>query len=357
MPWLPPRPLLPLDLLADRSTSPAITGFTIDAATKRAGVLFRPTPQQSISQIGLFVQQIVGTPPTCEVRLETVVNGSPSGALVAPTARGVFTPQANTWTWVSLEAPCTPATGASLAALVAWSAGTVGTTSSATFALRYPACFAGQNPSVVQYTGTAWSPVAGVLPLVVPRHVDGSLLPGCAAIRGVTWQLLTSTGNPTEVGNRFVVPFDASLDALCTCTRLPAGGRANLRLLTETGVTLASLDSQPLDALVDLVSTSAAGVMQAPVNSCNVTAGSSCLITQGALTTGGCHVARITFADAASREALCGPMWWVQRQGTGAWSEDLASVAALSPRVSAVNVSAGAGRSPRHPGMSGGMVG
>jgi len=357
MPWLPPRPLLPLDLLGDRNTAPAITGFTIDAATKRAGTLFRPLPQQAISHIGVYFPQIAGIPPTCEMRLETVVNGSPSGTLVAPTARGTVAPQANTWVWVPLDTPCLPATGASLAALLAWSSGTVGTTNSATFGLRFPACFAGQNPSVVQYNGTAWSPVTGVLPLVVPRHADGSLLAGCAAIRSVTWQLITSTGNPTEVGNRFVVPFDATLDALCTCTRLPGTGRSTLRLLTETGTTLASLDAQPLDALVDIVSTSAAGMVQAPVIPCQVTAGSNALITQGALTTGGCYVARVTFADVASREALCGPMWWVQRQGNGAWSEDLTSVAALSPRVSAMNVSAGAGRSPRHPGMSGGMVG
>ena len=360
MAWLPRRPLLPLDLVASPTAPPAITGFVLDAPTKRAGTLFRPLPNLPLSQVGLFCQQSVGVPPTCEVRLETVLNnGVPTGNLAGPATRAVFTPQANTFQWIPLEAPFTPTSGSSLALLVGWSAGTVGTSNSATFALRLPVCWAGQNPSVLQFNGTAWSPLGGVLPLVVPRHADGSLLPGTAALRSVSWSVLTNTGNPTEVGNRFVAPCDATIDALCVATRLPTGGRATLRLRTDTGTSLASLDSQPLDAAGDLASTGIAGVVQAPVPACAISAGAAYICSQQSLTAAGSYIAKLTFADAAAREALFGPAWWVQRVGTGAWVEDPTSVAALSPRVSAWSVPspAGGGGLPRHPGMCGGLVG
>ena len=359
MAWLPRRPLLPLDLVADRAANPALTGFAIDAATKRAGTLFRPLPNLPLSQVGLLCQQVVGTPPTCEVRLETVLNGVPTGNLAGPATRATFTPQANTFQWIPLESPFTPATGSSLALLVGWSAGPVGTANSATFALRLPACWSGQNPSVLQYNGTTWTPVGGVVPLVVPRHADGSLLPGTAALRSVNWILLTNPGNPSEVGNRFVAPCDATLDALCTATRLPTGGRATLRLWTDTGALLASLDSQPLDASTDLATTAASGVVQAPVTPCPISAGGVYVCSQQSLTSAGSYFAKLTFADAAAREALFGPAWWVQRTGTGGWVEDLTSVAAISPRVSAWSVPspAGGGGLLRHPGMCGGMFG
>ncbi len=359
MAWLPRRPLLPLELVADRVANPTLTGFVIDAATKRAGLLFRPLPHLAISQVGLLCQQVAGTPPTCEVRLETVLNGVPTGTLAGPATRATFTPQANSFPWIPLESPFTPTTGNSLALLVGWSAGAVGTANSATFALRLAACWAGQNPSVLQFNGTTWTPVGGVLPLMVPRHADGSLLPGTAALRSVSWLLMTNTGNPSEVGNRFVAPCDGTLDALCTATRLPAGGRATLRLWTDTGTLLASLDSQPLEATVDLANAAASGVVQAPIVPCAISAGDVYVSSQQSLTAAGSYIAKLTFADAASREALFGPAWWVQRTGTGSWVEDPASVAAISPRVSAWSVPSpvGGGGLPRHPGMSGGMVG
>jgi hypothetical protein len=83
------------------------------------------------------------------------------------------------------------------------------------------------------------------------------------------------------------------------------------------------------------------------------------ICSQQSLTAAGSYIAKLTFADAAAREALFGPAWWVQRQGTGVWVEDPTSVAALSPRVSAwsVPIPNGGGGLPRHPGMCGGMVG
>jgi hypothetical protein len=359
MAWLPRRPLLPLELVANPTSPPTLTGFTLDAATKRAGTLFRPLPNLPLSQVGLLCQQIVGVPPTCEVRLETVLNGTPTGNLAGPATRAVFTPQANTFQWIPLEAAFTPTTGSSLALLVGWSAGTIGTANNVTIALRLPSCWSGQNPTVLQYNGTTWTPVGGMLPLVVPRHADGSLLPGTAALRSVNWTVLTTTGNPTEVGNRFIAPGDFTMDALCAMTRLPAGGRATLRLWTEAGTQVTSLDSQPLEASPDVPTTASSGVVQAPVTPCALSAGVAYICSQQSLTAAGSYIAKLTFADAAAREALFGPAWWVQRQGTGVWVEDPTSVAALSPRVSAwsVPIPNGGGGLPRHPGMCGGMVG
>jgi len=359
MAWLPRRPLLPLELVANAIAAPAITPFVLDTATKRVGILFRPLPNLPLSQVGLFCQQLVGVPPTCEVRLETVLNGVPTGNLAGPATRATFTPQANLHQWIPLDAPFTPTAGSSLALMVGWFAGTVGTGNSVTFAARLAACWAGLNPSVLQFNGTAWTAVGGVLPLVVPRHADGSLLPGTAALRSVSWTLLTNTSNPSEVGNRFVAPCDATIDALCTATRLPTGGRATLRLWTDTGTPIASLDSQPLDAASDQPTTINSGVVQAPVAACAISTGVTYICSQLSLTAAGSYIAKLTFADAAAREALFGPAWWVQRVGTGAWVEDRNSVAALSPRVSAWSVPspAGGGGLPRHPGMSGGLVG
>ena len=347
----PPRWLWNLDQLVERATTTTPTTHLIDTAIKKVAAIFRPLPGREIAEVGVLCTAVVGTPPALEARLESVVAALPSGTLLAPTARGVFTPQAANWHWIRLEASHAPADPL-IAVVIGWSSGTVGTANSATLSLRAGGAFAASNLCPLSHSGTAWTTHAGNVPVIAIRYRDGTLHPGLPPLRSVTTLILGTTTTPTEVGNRFQVDAGLTIDALGAVVRLPSGSGAQLTLYRPDGSTLVA--PPPLLAGRDLVSTSNQGMTVLPVADTRLSRFETVLLgLRGTMATG-CQTVKLSFVDAAARESAVGRTWWVQRTGTGAWQEDLAAVAALVPRVIAYDTTGGW---RRHPGLTGGLPG
>ncbi|MCY2966689.1 MAG: hypothetical protein NT069_24180 [Planctomycetota bacterium] len=352
---LVPRWLFNLEQCVDRTAAVAITTFLFDAGTKRFATVFRPIPGKTISHMGIYCSTLVGAPPVFEVRLESVAAGTPSGTLLAPDARGAFTPAATAWSWVPFDAGYTPTSGAAISAVVAWSTGTIGAANSATFNFRLASAFAGANPWPTSNSGTAWTASNGTIPILGIRYSDGTIHPGIAPLRTATLATFATNSSPNEVGNRFISPAGLTIDAIGVLTRLVASGQATLRLYDDAGTQLAGIDAQPIDALKDSAATSAIGTIVAQIAPLDLSAGTRYVCAVRPTNTVGCYQCKLTFADAASRAAFFGDAWWVQRTGTGPWTEDLTSVAVISPRMSAINIPPQ--NVQRHPGMCGGLNG
>lgn len=355
MPAIGSRLLFNLDQVIDRTAAPVITTFVIDSTTRRCAAHFRPLPGKTLTDLGVYCSAIAGAPPVYEARLETLTANFPSGNLVAPEARATFTPAAGAWYWLPLNAPYTPVASDPLAVVVAWSSGTVSSTSSATFHYRLSLAMAGASPCPTSFNGASWTSNTGSAPLLAVRYHDGSVHPGLAAVRSVSFTPFNSASSPNEVGNRFVVPARLTADGVALFTRMLAGAQQQVRLYDPTGVQLTDDGKTLLDAARDVPSAGATATVQVPVAPVELSEGAVCLCSQRPVSASNSYQGKLTFADAASRFALLGDAWWVQRTGGGAWIEDVTSAAMIAPRVSSFSgLPAG---SPRHPGMCGGLVG
>lgn len=351
MPIQPPRWLWNLDQLVERATTATPTTHLLDTALKKVAAIFRPLPGREIAEVGVLCTAVVGTPPVLEVRLESVTAALPTGTLLAPTARGVFTPQPANWHWIRLEASHAPVEPL-VAVVVGWSSGTVGTANSATLSLRAGGAFAAANICPLSHSGTAWTAHTGNVPVVAIRYRDGTLHPGLPALRSVASLTLGTSTSPTEVGNRFQPEAALTIDALGGVVRFPTGSAAQVTLYRADGSTLAAPPA--LLATRDLVTNSSLGMTVLPIGDLRLTRFEPlCLALRGTAATG-CQTLKLNFVDATAREAAVGRTWWVQRTGNGAWQEDLAAVATLVPRVTAYDT---AGGWRRHPGLTGGLQG
>lgn len=351
MPVQPSRWLWNLDQLVERSTTTSPGTHVIDTAAKKIATIVRPLPGREIAEVGLLCTAVTGVPPVLEARLESLAGALPGGTLLSASARGVFTPQAGTWHWTRLESPHAPGDPL-VAVVVGWSGGPVGTANSATLSLRGGGAFAPANICPLSHNGTTWTTHTGNVPVLALRYHDGKLHPGLPALRAVTSVVVGSTTNPGEVGNRHQIVAGLTVDALGAMLRLPAGSSAQLLLYRADGATLAAPPA--LVAGRDLVSTSLPGLTVLPIPETRPAALEPWVLAVRGLTVTGVQVLKLSFADAATREAAVGAIWWVQRTGTGAWQEDQTAVAAILPRISSFDT---AGGWRRHPGLTGGLQG
>lgn len=351
MPTQPPRWHWNIEQLIERTAVTTLTGHLIDATTKKIAVVLRPLPGREIAEVGLLCQTVTGIAPTLEARLEGVTGSLPSGSLLAPTARGVCTPVAGTFHWVPLEAPLAPAEGV-ISVVVGWSAGTVGAAHSATLAVRGGGALAAGNLCPCSHNGTTWTAHLGNIPLLALRYRDGTLHPGLSALRSCQTLSFAANSAPSEVGNWIEPATRVTVDALGLSLRLPSGSAAQGGLYRGDG----TLWENPPALLAgrDLSSTSLWGLTVLPIPPRELAVGEPVILAARGTTSVGFQTLKLTFVDAAAREAAVGRQWWVQRNGTGAWQEDRSAVAPCALRVSAWD---NAGGWRRHPGMTGGLRG
>jgi len=208
-----PAPIALWDLSGHMpSPTLATTGFVIDAASEKAGLIMLAPKTGNISKVGFYVAAHTSN-ATLDVRIETVsaTTGLPTGTLFGTNTSGTAATTATGWYESTLTASAAVTMGDMVALVVAQPAASPGNCSIGDLANWFGSGSGTGIPFGANYV-SSWAAAASYRrPLIFPVYDDATYgfcplnMPITAVNNAYTWN---SSSTPDEVGNRFnlVVP-------------------------------------------------------------------------------------------------------------------------------------------------------
>lgn len=188
------------------------TGYVIDAASEKAGLVMEATKAGNISKVGFYLS-VHTTGATLDVRIETVsaTTGQPSGTLFATNTSGTVVSTGVAWYECTLTASATVAIGDRFALVVSQPSSSSGSCVVGSVTNYFSPGNARHFPYGLNYV-SSWAGNANYrLPTIFPVYDDNTYgyIPGSMPV--TAWNVayvFNSSSSPDEVGNRFnlVVP-------------------------------------------------------------------------------------------------------------------------------------------------------
>jgi hypothetical protein len=187
------------------------TNVAFDSITDRLAYVARSPISDSLTKINFFLLTVTQG-CTIEVRIESVVNGRPSGTLFGANTNGtvvVADTDDATWKTVTLTASAALSAGDEFAIVVIYNSGTIPnmTFRIADYQIGYGG---GKYPVLLQDTGAGtWSGLTTPLEMVVEMVTAGVIsLPGLTPMSGNgTITAFNNASAPNEYAMKFVAPF------------------------------------------------------------------------------------------------------------------------------------------------------
>ena len=225
--------------------SGSVTNVPLDANGDRIACVYRVPYFPSVTQFDRFaflVASITGTAPTYDFRLETVVDGLPSGTLFGTNTHKTFQPTATGYQTQSLIAAATVSPGDLIAAVIQRDSGTADGSNFASFAHRLSSAARADHigPANDLSVGT-WTANSITNGCFGPMFTDGCLLDDCAIISTVAATNTFNTGStPDERGIRFTAYANWRCHGARMFIGLANSATATIKLYDSSNTLLAS---------------------------------------------------------------------------------------------------------------------
>ena len=221
---------------------PSAVLITIDSDQDEVAWKFVAKEAKAIDTIVVRNGTVTGTSPTYEVRLETVDGvGDPTGTLVTANANGTFTPSSSNETnEVALTASWTPSINDIFFVRLKYSSGTIDGSNNVQFQYRGSTTAgpgSGEHPFTSTDAGTNWTAYTAQYNIVGVKYSDGTYLESgiASAAAGVTANQDYDDGtNPDERGMGWVQPFTIDTVGAYVMARFFSGGTGDARLYEGT---------------------------------------------------------------------------------------------------------------------------
>ncbi len=313
----------------------ALVATNLNDADNAVGWLFCVPKDGTITDVGFYVANRVGTPPNYNCGIVTIdSSGRPTTTAYGGSAITAYSPPSTGWKWVTLDTGATAQAG-DFAAVHVYPTATAPDASNYAAITRQDV--AALNGVGLYYT-TGWQTAIATSPLAV-RYSDGAVV-GIALSSNTIHAQIRSNTDPDEVGCKFTVP------AAMTCygarfyantAGWGASAAASVVLYNAADGTVASAtisdkdsvdDGAYVDVFWDAASLSAATTYR--------------LILKPTVGSGGdIYATKWSFESTAALAAVpCGDAWqWTQRVDAGAWTDTNTAVAPMALWVSDITFS------------------
>lgn len=189
------------------------TGFVIDAASEKAGLIFAAPKTGNISKIGFYVAaHTTGATLDCRVETISATTGLPTGTLFGTNTSGTVATTATGWYESTLTAAAAVTMADRLALVVSQPSSSAGNCAIG----DCPGMFTGADYHGFPFGGNyvaSWAAV-GRRPIIYAGYDDGTwgYCPFNMPITSITpTSSLNSSTTPDEVGNRFTLPVPARI--------------------------------------------------------------------------------------------------------------------------------------------------
>lgn len=193
----------------------------VDAAGEGVASMFKAPQAGVLDRVIFRTVSINGTPPTYQVRIETVdASGLPTGTLVAAGATQTFPPTATTWHTLTLGTPPTLVAGTYYAVVVTDDGVTAPDgTDNATFLVRSSGAGGASHPHAAINTGAGWAYQAtnDAWPSIIPQYDSASndrIVQGYSGMHSSATANFANDDSPDEHGILFTVPVAMDLLAV-----------------------------------------------------------------------------------------------------------------------------------------------
>ena len=183
----------------------SLGGYALDDSNDAESLLLIIPKDGTISEIGLLVTEVVGSPPDYNFALTTVDSSeNPTQTAYGGSSIEVFNPVSTGWKWQALGTDATASEG-DLVAIHIWPGATPPTTSNCIDVSNDVLDYFPLFPQGKQFA-TSWSNRGGPISMAV-KYNDGSIY-GYPIDEGIQ-NIFDSLDSPDEVGCKFIFPFDA----------------------------------------------------------------------------------------------------------------------------------------------------
>lgn len=181
--------------------------MVLDGSTDAAAALLQANKAGSIDRLGLCITAVDGTPPTYDIRLESLTANEPSGSLIAANTNKTFTPVATGWTWYTMTAARTVAEGDKLAVVVNYNTGTIDASNRITVPHYMNLTNFNWPYGSDTTTLASWTERPGP-PIIAARYSDGEVVLGSMPFTGQpSANTFDNADTPDEIGIKWVQPF------------------------------------------------------------------------------------------------------------------------------------------------------
>ena len=191
---------------ASSSANVSSSGYVIDAASEKAGLIMQAPKTGNISKIGFYVAaHTTGATLDCRVETISATNGLPTGTLFGTNTSGTVVTSATGWYESTLTAAAAVTKGDRMSLVVAQPSSSPGSCAIG-FVSGF---FAGVNYHGFPFGGnyvSSWASANGTRPIIYAGYDDGTWgrCPWNLPISSITpTSSFNSSSTPDEVGNRF----------------------------------------------------------------------------------------------------------------------------------------------------------
>lgn len=317
--------------------------YLLDDTDDKIGQIFLLPRSGSITDIGFSHVTTTGSPPDYQVSLETLTtNRRPSGIMYGGSAVTAFTPGTPGWRWVTLSTPATAVAGDVVAAVIGPTA-TAPSTSNR-IGIGDGSLGSPNGINVNLYFTSAWLEHDGGQGQIALRYSDSSMVGIPAVNMQAQGPTIDNASTPDEIGAKFTVPFDCTIDGAMLCQNaIVIGPPFTVKLYDASDTLLSSFDvttTMDLDYGSDNFT-----VLFAPVT---LTKDTVYRLTM--LPTSGANVrlGALQMISADTRALLPGGLYfaWTQRTDAGSWTDDDTKLPWAALRLTSIEIpmaSAGGG--------------
>lgn len=307
----------------------------LDAANEKAAYIVQAPKSGTIDRVCFRSTTVTAAEAAALVRVETVVDGTPSGTLFGTNTSGTANINASdTWYEVTLTAGAAVTKGDWLAVVVALPVGTSGNLNLARGNQAHVS-----RPYVAHFTA-AWSKITAP-PIGALRYNDASYphIPGLLSFDSLATGTFQTATNPDERGNKITVPFACKVWGIWQ-NGVTSDGDFTVKLYDDADTVLSDLAVDG-DHHSD---TAAVSEFIGFDNEVTLAAGDVVRLTL--LATAGTSTALVEATCPSGLSAALpggGQMVYTTRNDGGAWTDTTGKVAFLGLIVSALSDGAGGG--------------
>ena len=301
----------------------------LNASNLKTGAVLRARGQ-SITAIGYNCSSVTSS-PTYQCSIQSVSSGVPSTTVLGSTTT-TFTPTTG-WHWVTLANAYTPTLGDVIAMVIEYSSGTIDSSHHAVFNIRIGAI---QNdlPVALTYNGSVWANNFGQFPVMAVQYSDGSVHQYMCGLTAVPTNTDFNSGSGTnEIGITFIAPGNITIDSFMGCLK-PGGTFSGTYTLYDASTTSLIGSDNVTVTQNETFGGSSISLSQVPITPITLTAGLRYYLAFKPTSVNNIRIQKHVYESAASKKAIFGDASFVSRSGSGAWTQDDASVCLMTPMIS-----------------------